>query len=120
LSAAAPARRSATYQGEPETSAYLKCYADEQVPLEHVVRPGLDPADNPYHFVAVRVDGADLSPDVVGVNWAATQAVPVERHGVEVGAQVRLVDIVILVASPAVTVGTTGTKTGTQCQSPSR
>jgi 3',5'-cyclic AMP phosphodiesterase CpdA len=60
-----------TYQGEPDTSAYSEKYAAEQVSVEHVVRPGPDQADNPYHFVVVRVDGVDLSLDVVGVDWGS-------------------------------------------------
>jgi hypothetical protein len=57
------------YQGEPETRTYnLANHAS----LEHLVKPGPNPGDNPYHFVIVRVDASQLSMEVVGVDWGRT------------------------------------------------
>lgn len=54
------------YQGEPETRTFnLANHAS----LEHLVKPGMNPGDNPYHFVIVRVDEERLSMEVVGVDW---------------------------------------------------
>jgi hypothetical protein len=57
------------YMGEPDLREYLKANAAEKVALEHLVKPGPDPGDNPYHYVVVRVDGERLGLDVVGVDW---------------------------------------------------
>jgi hypothetical protein len=57
------------YRGEPDLRDYLKTYADAKVRLDHPVRPGPDPGDNPYHYLVVRVDGERLSLQVVGVDW---------------------------------------------------
>lgn len=57
------------YQGEPNLQDYVKAGAAEKVALEHLVKPGPKPGDNPYHFVTVTVDGDDLQLDVVGVDW---------------------------------------------------
>jgi hypothetical protein len=57
------------YQGEPETRTFnLANHAS----LEHLVKPGPNPGDNPYHFVVVRVDEGRLSLEVVGVDWGRT------------------------------------------------
>jgi hypothetical protein len=55
------------YRGEPEVAFYLIAGADQQVRVEHVMRPGQTVADNPHHFVVVRVDGNRLSLEVVGL-----------------------------------------------------
>lgn len=57
------------YQGEPNLSEYIKVNAASKVQIEHLVKPGPDPGDNPYHFVIIQVDGAALNLDVVGVDW---------------------------------------------------
>jgi hypothetical protein len=57
------------YSGEPDLNAYIRAHLDERVNLEHVVKPGMDPGDNPYHYVVVRVDGADIRLEVIGVDW---------------------------------------------------
>jgi hypothetical protein len=57
------------FRGDPEISNYLKQGEKEKVALERLVRPGLKPSDNPYHFVIARVDGEHLSFEVVGVDW---------------------------------------------------
>jgi hypothetical protein len=61
-----------TYQGEPDTGEYVRKYAAAKVFLEHLVRPGPQQGDNPYHFVVVRVDGRDVTVDVVGVDWGSS------------------------------------------------
>jgi hypothetical protein len=38
--------------------------------MEHVIRPGTTIADNPHHFVVVRVDGDHLSLEVVASGGA--------------------------------------------------
>ena len=48
---------------------YLKTYAAEKVSLEHLVRPGMNPGDNPYHYVLVQVDGERIRLEVIGVDW---------------------------------------------------
>jgi len=58
-----------TYQGEPTVREFLNARKDAKVALEHLVKPGPAPGDNPYHFIVVQVDGADISVDVVGVDW---------------------------------------------------
>ena len=57
------------YQGEPNLAEYLKANQASQVRLEHLVRPGPQPGDNPYHFVVVQVDGDQLSLEVIAVDW---------------------------------------------------
>ncbi len=57
------------YKGEPDLRDYLKANADAKVQLDHLVRPGPNPGDNPYHYLIVRVDGDHLSVEVVGVDW---------------------------------------------------
>jgi Calcineurin-like phosphoesterase len=57
------------YQGEPDTKPFLQANTANKVSLEHLVKPGPHPGDNPYHFVIVRVDGERLSLEVVGVDW---------------------------------------------------
>ncbi len=57
------------YMGEPETRTFNVA---NHATLEHLVKPGPDPGDNPYHFVIVRVDGTSLSLDVIGVDWGRT------------------------------------------------
>jgi 3',5'-cyclic AMP phosphodiesterase CpdA len=58
-----------SYQGEPDVAPYLKANADAKVRVEHLVKPGPWPGDNPFHFVIVRVDGGQLDLEVVGVDW---------------------------------------------------
>ena len=58
-----------TYSGEPDLSAYLRRNAASNVRLEHLVKPGMDPASNPHHFLIVRVDNDHLDMQVRGVDW---------------------------------------------------
>lgn len=60
-----------TYHGEPDLKDFLAAGAAEKVELEHLVRPGAHAADNPYHYVVVRVDGNAISLEVIGVGAGA-------------------------------------------------
>jgi hypothetical protein len=60
-----------SYTGEPDLREYLRKNAAEKVTLEHLVRPGIEPGDNPYHYVLVRVDGTHLRLEVIGVDWGS-------------------------------------------------
>jgi calcineurin-like phosphoesterase family protein len=55
------------YVGEPATNGYLSAGSRDSVRLNHLVRPGPEPADNPYHFTVIHVDGDELSLEVIGV-----------------------------------------------------
>lgn len=57
------------YRGEPDLQEYLKSNAADKVSLDHVVRPGMEPGDNPYHYLLVQVDGDRIRVEVVGVDW---------------------------------------------------
>jgi hypothetical protein len=61
-----------SYQGEPDLTAYLKSNEAAKVQVEHLVKPGVAPGDNPYHYVVVRVDGERIDMDVVGVDWGTS------------------------------------------------
>ncbi len=57
------------YRGEPDLRAYLAEGAADSVRVTHVVRPGPNRGDNPYHYVVVHVDGPEVWMEVVGVDW---------------------------------------------------
>jgi 3',5'-cyclic AMP phosphodiesterase CpdA len=57
------------YRGEPDLRDYAKTNAAEKVSLDHVVKPGMDPGDNPYHYLLVQVDGDRIRMEVIGVDW---------------------------------------------------
>jgi hypothetical protein len=57
-----------TYEGEPNLAEYLKANESSKVTLEHLVKPGIEPGSNPYHFLIVRVDGERLDMEVHGVD----------------------------------------------------
>jgi hypothetical protein len=57
------------YQGEPDLRAYLAAGEADSLRLEHVVRPGPQPGDNPYHYLIVTVAGEDVSVEVLSVDW---------------------------------------------------
>jgi hypothetical protein len=59
------------YRGEPDLTDYLKAYKSQKVELEHLVRPGPKPGDNPYHYLIVQVDGTHLKIDVIGIDWGS-------------------------------------------------
>ena len=54
------------YQGEPDLRAYLSANAAANLKVEHLMKPGPTGLENPHHFVVVRVDGDQLSLEVVG------------------------------------------------------
>ncbi len=58
-----------SYQGEPDLRAYVAAGAADSVRLTHLVRPGMEPGDNPYHYIVVHVDGARVWLEVMGVDW---------------------------------------------------
>jgi hypothetical protein len=37
--------------------------------MQHLARPSSEPGANPFHYVIVHVDGAQISIEVVGVDW---------------------------------------------------
>lgn len=37
--------------------------------MQHLVRPGMERGDNPYHYVIVNVDGERMSLEVRSVDW---------------------------------------------------
>ena len=57
------------YKGEPNLTDYQKAGESEKVAVEHLVKPGLKPSDNPYHYLLVQVDGSRLRVEVIGVDW---------------------------------------------------
>ena len=57
------------YRGEPNLRAYLAEGAADSVRVTHLVRPGPERGDNPYHYVVVHVDGPEVWMEVVGVDW---------------------------------------------------
>ncbi|MDB6054164.1 MAG: metallophosphoesterase [Verrucomicrobiales bacterium] len=59
------------YKGEPDLAPYIKTNATEHVSVEHIVKPGPKPGDNPYHFVLVKVRGEELRTEVVAVDWGS-------------------------------------------------
>jgi hypothetical protein len=59
------------YYGEPELKDYLEANKASKVKLEHLVKPGNDRGDNPYHYTVVKVDGEQMSLEVIGVDWGS-------------------------------------------------
>jgi hypothetical protein len=59
------------YRGEPDLRGYLRAAAADSVRVAHLVRPGPERGDNPYHYVVVHVDGPELWMEVIGVDWGA-------------------------------------------------
>ena len=59
------------YQGEPETATYVRASAGAMIQLEHLVKPGVRPGDNPYHYLTVRVDGDRMDLEITAVDWGA-------------------------------------------------
>jgi hypothetical protein len=58
------------YVGEPDLRAYVAANAAQNVRVDHLMKPGA-PADNPHHFVVIRVDGDRLSLEVIGTGPTA-------------------------------------------------
>jgi hypothetical protein len=59
------------YRGEPDLRAYVAASGAASARVEHLVRPGPEPGDNPYHFVIVNVDGSRISLEVQSVDWGS-------------------------------------------------
>lgn len=59
------------YTGEPDLQDFLKANAANKVSLQHIVKPGVERGQNPYHYLIVRVDGEKLDIEVIGVDWGA-------------------------------------------------
>jgi 3',5'-cyclic AMP phosphodiesterase CpdA len=57
------------YRGEPDLRSYRMGAAADSVRVTHLVRPGPERGDNPYHYVVVHLDGPDVWMEVVGVDW---------------------------------------------------
>jgi UDP-2,3-diacylglucosamine pyrophosphatase LpxH len=57
------------YTGEPDLRPYLAANAASAVTLEHLVKPGVEPGENPYHYLVVHVDGDQIRIEVIGVDW---------------------------------------------------
>jgi hypothetical protein len=72
-----------TYAGEPDLRAYTTAGARENVRVEHLMKPGSTPEENPHHFVVVQVDGDRLSLEVVGVGPAAYTPYPGKRSRID-------------------------------------
>jgi hypothetical protein len=53
------------YIGEPDLRAYTAANPADNIHVEHLMRPGDTPDENPHHFVLVRVDGDRLSVEVI-------------------------------------------------------
>lgn len=60
-----------TYRGEPDLTEYIKTNTAAKVQVEHLAKPGVNPGDNPHHFVIVNVDGERMTMEVIGVDWGA-------------------------------------------------
>jgi hypothetical protein len=56
------------YAGEPDLRAYHTAGAADHVRLEHLVKPGSTPEENPHHFVIVQVDGSRISVELVALD----------------------------------------------------
>jgi hypothetical protein len=54
------------YVGEPDLRGYIAANAADGVRVDHLMKPGSTPEENPHHFVVVQVDGDRLSLEVIG------------------------------------------------------
>lgn len=57
------------YRGEPDLRAYVAASGADSARVDHLVRPGMERGDNPYHFVVVHVDGDRISLELQAVDW---------------------------------------------------
>jgi hypothetical protein len=53
------------YAGEPDLRGYVAAAPNDNIRIEHLVKPGSTADENPHHFVVVRVDGDRLSVEVI-------------------------------------------------------
>ena len=59
-----------SYVGEPDFRGYVAANVAEGVRVDHLMKPGSTPEENPHHFVVVQVDGDRLSLEVIGTGPA--------------------------------------------------
>lgn len=59
-----------SYDSEPDLITYLTSASALNLRVDHIMRPASQPADNPHHFLVIRVDGTKLSLDVVALGGA--------------------------------------------------
>jgi len=78
------------YFGEPELTGYLAANAASHVRLEHLVRPGVEPGANPYHYLVVHIDGDRVAVEVIGVDWGQNFQ-PYHTNGVVLSDNVPLI-----------------------------
>ncbi|MDZ4675689.1 MAG: metallophosphoesterase [Gemmatimonadota bacterium] len=57
------------YRGEPDLREYLAAGRPDSVRVQHLVRPGPERGDNPYHYLIIHVNGGQLSVEVQSVDW---------------------------------------------------
>lgn len=57
------------YIGEPDLRSYLAANVASRLNVTHLVKPGIDPGQNPYHYLIVHVDGEKIRIEVIGVDW---------------------------------------------------
>jgi hypothetical protein len=62
------------YQGEPNLTEYVRAAGADSVRLTHLVKPGVQPGDNAYHYMVVHVDGARMWVEIIGVDWGSNYA----------------------------------------------
>ena len=62
------------YRGEPDLRAYVAGTGADSARLEHLVRPGPERGDNPYHYVVMHVDGPRMWLEVRSVDWGVGYA----------------------------------------------
>jgi hypothetical protein len=62
------------YRGTPDLRPYIAASGADSARVQHLVRPGPEPGDNPYHFVIVHVDGDRISLEVQSVDWGTGYA----------------------------------------------
>ncbi len=58
-----------TFQGYPDLRQYRIDGGRDSVRVQNLVRPGAEVGENPYHYVVVHVDGAEIRLEVIGVDW---------------------------------------------------
>ena len=66
------------YIGEPDLRAYAAASPADNIRVDHLMKPGDTPADNPHHFVLVRVDGDRLSVEVISTRERGTRPTAVD------------------------------------------
>lgn len=57
------------FVGEPDLRSYLNANTQSALSVVHLVRPGVDPGQNPHHYLVVHVDGERIRIEVIGVDW---------------------------------------------------